>query len=123
MSMRIQDALELLFDPGQRPFRLWVHCTDAPAATLYHAALCGFRSLVEQVLSKYPQDVNAMGGAHGTVLHAASRGNHRENVQTIVEHGGDVIVRGRCGKTPLHVAAAAGHLVTIRLFSLLHSRK
>jgi hypothetical protein len=76
MSMRIQNALELLFDPGKRPFRLWIRCTDAPAATLYHAALCGFRSLVEQVLSKYPQYVNAMGGTHGTVLHAASRGNH-----------------------------------------------
>jgi ankyrin repeat protein len=50
-------------------------------------------------------------------------GTTREIVQTIVEHGGDVNVRGRCGKTPLHVAAGAGHLVTIRLFSLLHSRK
>lgn len=70
--------------------------------------------LVEQLLSKYPQYVNAMGGAHGTVLHAASRRNHREIVQTIVEHSGDVNVRGRCGKTPLHVAAAAGHLDTIR---------
>jgi hypothetical protein len=127
-SMRIQDALELLFDPEQRHFRLWVRVhdrdkdywpispwgpaplLDAPAATLYYAALCGFRSLVDQLLSKYPQHVSAMGGAHGTVLHAASRGNHRDIVQAIVEHGGDVNVRGRCGETPLHVAAAAGHL-------------
>jgi ankyrin repeat protein len=91
---------------------------DAPAAALYYAALCGFRGLVDRLLTKYPQHIHAMGGVHGTALHAASRGNHCEVAQAIVGRGGDVNVRGHCGKTPLHVASSAGHLGIARW--LLH---
>lgn len=50
--------------------------------------------LVDCLLTKYRirKDIHANGGVHGTVLHAASRGNLCEVAQTIVKHG-DVNVR------------------------------
>ena len=132
VSTRIQVAMERLFDPEKRHFQLWVRVHDidkdywpnfswapsslihAPGAALYYAALCGFRGLVDRLLTRYPEHIHAMGGVHGTALHAASRGNHCEVIQAIVGHGGDVNVRSHCGKTPLHVASPAGQLDAAR---------
>jgi len=124
----IQNAVERLFDPETRYFRLWVRVhdidkdywpmpswetpslIDPPATVLYYASLCGFNGLMDRLLTKYPRHMHTIGGVHGTALHAASRGNHCEVAQTIVGYGGDVNIRGTGGKTPLHVASAAGHL-------------
>jgi hypothetical protein len=128
VSIRIQDGIEHLFNPEKRHFRLWIRVhdidkdywpipswepaslIDALAAALYYSALCGFRGLVDRLLTRYPEHIHAMSGAHGTALHAASRGNHCEVIQAIVGHGGDINVRNHCGKTPLHVASSAGQL-------------
>jgi hypothetical protein len=136
VPIRIQDGIEHLFDPEKRHLRLWIRVhdvdkdywpmisrvppllVDPPAAALYYAALCGFHGLVDRLFTKFPQHIHAMGGVHGTALHAASRGNHCEVARAIVGHGGDVNVRGHCGKNPLHVASSAGHLDIARW--LLH---
>ncbi|KAI0287840.1 ankyrin repeat-containing domain protein [Russula brevipes] len=128
VSTRIQHGMEYIFDPERRHFRVWVRVHDpdkdywpmpswappplleAPAAALYYAALCGFRDIVDRLLTRYPQYLHAMGDVHGTALHAASRGNHCGAAQAMINFSGDVNVRCLSGRTPLHVASSAGHL-------------
>jgi hypothetical protein len=78
---------------------------EPTAAPLYYAANCGFRGLVEHLLIKYPQHVNARGGGRGAALHAASAENHIDVAQLLLEHGGDVNLQGVCKRTPLQFAA------------------
>src|SRR5260370_24582022 len=93
VSSRLQKGVECLFDPGKPHFRVWLTIYDidaqnapfdevaifydfAPddksaAAPLYYAALCGFHDLVEHLIIRYSQDVNADGGYHMSPLGAA----------------------------------------------------
>ena len=38
---------------------------------MYYAALCGFRSLVENLIAKHPDDIDARGGNYGSAVNAA----------------------------------------------------
>ena len=78
VSSNLQDEMERLFDPDQPSFATWIWIYDidhpfrqpifearpAPpeAVPLYYATLCGFRALVEHLISTHPEDVNAKGG-------------------------------------------------------------
>ncbi|KAH9031156.1 hypothetical protein EDB85DRAFT_1385129 [Lactarius pseudohatsudake] len=120
---RVQRGMQRLFDPTKPHFAAWVRLYNVedtiwrsdpimePMATpLYYAALCGFRGLVEHLLIKYPEHVNALGGGRGAALHAASARGHIKVAQVILERDGDVDVRGRYQRTPLQFAALEGHL-------------
>jgi ankyrin repeat protein len=82
-------------DGETRPERL-------EAAPVYYAALCGFRDVVEKLISEHPEHVNSRGGAYGTALHAAARRNHLKVGQSLLEHGADVNALG----------SGSGHLCT-----------
>ncbi len=120
---RVQAGMQQLFDPSKPHFSAWVQLYNLedgawrsdpiiePMATpLYYAALCGFRGLVEHLLIKYPQHVNARGGGRGAALHAVSARNHVEVAQVLLEHGGDVDFRGAYERSPLQFAAIERHL-------------
>jgi ankyrin repeat protein len=85
------------------------------AVPLYYAALCGFQELVEHLILKYPQHVNARGGYHVTPLVVALVGEHFQTARILYDNGADPNVRGHVESTPLHSAAWYGHLQKIQV--------
>jgi ankyrin repeat protein len=131
VSTRIKDGIEKLFGADKPHFarRIRIHDMDditwgladgevlpkrLAAAPVYYAALCGFPDVVEKLLSKHPEHVNARGGAFGTALHAAATRNHLSVAQTLLRHGADVNSLGQWERTPLHIASVWGHLEIAR---------
>jgi len=75
--------MEYILDANKPHFKVWLTLCDidtgpeddnaifywfapddkSPAAPLYYAALCGFHDLVEHLITKHPQGVNADGAA------------------------------------------------------------
>src|SRR6266478_7405709 len=74
VSSHLHDAMERLFDPARPHFAAWVwlydvdhhwigpmstkHPTGPEAVPLYYASLCGFRGLVEYLITAHSSDVN-----------------------------------------------------------------
>jgi len=127
-------GVEYLFDPDKPYFAAWrrlydvdslassdavffqfTRSTKSDADTpLYYAALCGFPKLVEQLIVKYPQHVNAIGGYYMTPAVAALAGRHFELVQVLHRHGSSLEPRGNAENTPLHSAAYGGDLEIVQ---------
>ena len=78
--------------------------------SLYYAALCGFADLVEQLVIKYPQHVNAIGGFYLTPAVAALAGRYFQLARVLHRNGSSVEPRGDYEYTPLHCAAIFGDL-------------
>jgi Ankyrin repeats (3 copies) len=96
---RIEDGIKCLFDKDKPHYAawLWIHhdfklpvlamTPERPqVAPLYYAALQGFSQIVEYLLTKHPEDVNARGGRWVTPLHAALRENHDEVARILIPH-------------------------------------
>jgi ankyrin repeat protein len=125
--------MEYLFDANKPHFKVWLTLCDidtwpnyrdgiftqfaqpdkSPAAPLYYAALCGFHDLVEHLITKHPQDVNADGGYYVRPLVAALAGEHFQTADLLHHNGADLDVRGRDGTNPLHGAAHSGNLEVV----------
>ncbi len=135
VSSRLQKGMEYLFDPGKPHLRVWLRLynidtgppypstfyafsiTHKPAdiAPLYYAALCGFYNLVEHLITKYPQDVNADGGYYMSPLVAALAGEHFRTADLLRHNGADPDVWGRRRtRTPLHSAALYGNPAVVQ---------
>ena len=134
VSLRLHRGMEYLFDANKPHFRVWLTLCDidtkpryygstfsffvpsskSPAAPLYYAALCGFRNLVEHLIAKHPQDVNADGGYYVRPLVAALEGEHFQTADLLRRHGANLDVRGTEGRNPLHAAANFGNLEVVR---------
>ena len=123
VSSRLNKGMEYLFDTNKLHFKVWLALCDidtrpkddatfywfaphgkSPAAPLYYAALCGFRDLVDHLITKYPQDVNADGGYYIRPLIAALAGEHFQVANLLRHNGADLLVQGREESTPLHSA-------------------
>ena len=135
VSSHIREGIEDLFDPDKPYFAAWlqVHDIDTKpsyqsvlhwladptnkdsntAAPLYYAALCGFHDLVEQLITKHPQQVNATGGYLVSPLGAALNGGHFKIAQLLYERGAEVDVQG-AADTPLGAASSDGHLEIVQ---------
>src|SRR6266576_421515 len=113
-----------LFNPDKPHFRVWLTLYDidtvpdegatffyftpyrkSAATPLYYAALCGFHDLVEHLIAKYPQDVNANGGYYMRPLIAALAGEHFQIADLLRHNGADPHVQGLPKVFPLHSAA------------------
>jgi ankyrin repeat protein len=136
-SSRLQKGMEYLFDTDKPHFKVWLTLCDidtypnndatfchfapsygdrSPAAPLYYAVLCGFHDLVEHLITKHPQDVNADGGYYVRPLVAALAGEHIQTADLLRRNGADLHdVRGRYGRTPLHAAAYSGNFEVARI--------
>jgi hypothetical protein len=93
------------------PFHWFTYSTkssDSRGTPVYYAALCGFQDLVEHLVLKYPQHVNARGGYYVTPLVAALAGEHFQTARILVDNGAHPNVRGDGERTPLHAAAHFG---------------
>ena len=87
VSSAIQVSMEHLFNPENTQFSawVWIYDIDDPwrgemptryperpqAAPLYYAVLCGFRQLIEHLITSYPGTINTRGGYYETPLLAA----------------------------------------------------
>jgi len=87
------------------PFLMFTIADKRDAFPLYYAALCGFQNLVEYLIAKYPQHINASGGFYVRPLVAALGGRHFQTAELLRHSGADPNVQGYGGNTPLHSAA------------------
>jgi ankyrin repeat protein len=133
VSSRLHKGMEYLFDANKPHFMVWLTLYDidtgprsgavfcwftmkkSPAAPLYYAALCGFHDLVEHLITKHPQDVNADGGYYVRPLVAALAGEHFQTADLLRLNGADRDARGLNGKIPLHGAADSGNFKVVRI--------
>jgi Ankyrin repeats (3 copies)/Ankyrin repeats (many copies) len=134
VSSRLHKGMEYFFDANKPHFKVWLTLCDidtepkygatffrfapydkSPAAPLYYATLCGFHDLVEHLITKHPQDVNADGGYYVRPLVAALAGEHFQTADLLRHNGADLDVRGDFGKNPLHGAAYSGNLEVVRI--------
>jgi Ankyrin repeats (3 copies)/Ankyrin repeat len=134
VSSRLHKGMEYLFDANKPHFKVWLTLYDidtkprgdaifswfaldekSPAAPLYYATLCGFHDLVEHLITKYPQDVNADGGYYVRPLVAALAGEHFQTADLLRHHGADSHIQGRYGRSPLLVAADSRNLEVVRI--------
>ena len=135
-SSRLHKGMEYLFDANKPHFKVWLTLYDvdtrpndsdatfyyfvpsgrkSPAAPFYYAALCGFRDLVEYLITKHPQDVNADGGYYVRPLVAALAGDHFRTADLLRHNGADLNIRGKYGRIPLHAAAHSGNFEVVRI--------
>ena len=134
VSSRLLKVMEYLFDLNKPHFGVWLTLYDidtkpdndaifynfsppdsSPAVPLYYAALCGFHSLVERLIIKNPQDVNADGGYYVRPLVAALAGEHFQTADLLHRNGADLHVRAYSGRNPLHAAAFSGNFEVVRI--------
>jgi Ankyrin repeats (3 copies)/Ankyrin repeats (many copies) len=130
VSSRLQNGMEYLFDPDKPHFKVWhtIYDIDTPtftspffptsqksaAAPLYYATLCGFHDLVEHLIIKYPEDVNASGGSYVRPLVAALAKKHFRTAELLRHSGADLHCHGGEMMAPLHLAAEIGDVEVIR---------
>jgi ankyrin repeat protein len=134
VSSHLQQAMEQLFDWNKPYFEAWLELHDidsepssplmlyqfapfskSPAGPLYYAALCGFQDLVEHLIVKNPQGVNASGGYFVTPGVAALAGRHFQLAQLLHRNGSSISPRGLSGRTPLHSAVHHADLEMIQV--------
>ena len=131
--------MEYLFDSNKPHFKVWAvwltlcdvdtmpnddatfyyfaPYVKSPEAPLYYAALCGFHDVVEYLITKHPQDVNADGGYYVRPLLAALAGEHFRTADLLHHNGADphACVRSRSGAKPLHAASYSGNLAVVQI--------
>jgi ankyrin repeat protein len=134
VSSHLHKGMEYLFDANKPHFKVWVTLCDIdtspnygatfyyfaefdkfPAAPLYYAALCGLHDLVEHLITKHPQDVNADGGHYLRPLVAALARKHFQTADFLRHNGADLDVQGNFGRNPLHAAAYSGNFEVVRI--------
>ena len=128
VSLCIQEALKFFFDEDKPHWAAWIRVYDIDkrrwgeysdrganaAFPLYYAAICGFHDLVEHLIYRYPEHVNARGGQLVAPLVAALYGKHFQVAELLFQHGAEVDVQGSENCTPLSTACSEGPFDTVR---------
>jgi cytohesin len=123
VSSQVRKAMDCFFDEDQPHFELWrrtcniddedhikegtfdLFNTLFTPTPLYYASLCGFHDLVNDLVVKYPQHVNADGGWYLRPLAAALAGHHFQTADLLYHNGADWNVRDKKKRILLHCAA------------------
>ena len=128
ISSLVREGMDDLFDGSKPHFAAWVqvhdfdeswyafspHPRNGIGSPLYYAAFCGFYDLVERLITKHPEQVNARGGRILAPLPAALYRKHFHVANLLHSHGAVVDVRGNSERTPLRVACLNGHVDIMR---------
>jgi len=131
VSSYIRDGMDLLFEKDKPHFASWIwlhniddeydiynestaHLRQPDAVPLYYAALCGFRGLVQRLLTAYPRDLNAEGGVYGAPLNAALAQGHLDIALFLLDRGAEVDNRGKADQTGLYIASSRGYAGIVR---------
>jgi Ankyrin repeats (3 copies) len=107
--------IDITSPPGSVFYGFGLGLGPGPNRPLYYAALCGFANLVEQLIAKHPEHVNAIGDCYGTPAVAALAGRHFEVAQVLHHNKSSVEPRGNVENTPLHSAAYYGDLEMVQV--------
>jgi ankyrin repeat protein len=119
----IRDAMEYFFDSDKPHWTAWtqVQMVDGSlldfkhnvegALPLYYASLGGFYDLVENLIDKHPEHINARGGTMMTSLVAALHGKHFEIAELLHRYGADVDVWDDLKNTLLRQACFKGRVL------------
>ena len=127
-SSQVQDEMDDLFDSSKPHFAAWLrvhnidkrwdefspysrYVVDSP---LYYAAFCGFYDLAERLITKHPDQVNAIGGYNRFPLPAALYNGHLHVANLLYRHGAVVDVRSDDKRTPLYAASSNGQVDIMR---------
>ena len=118
----IRDGVDHLLDVDKTHFATWLWVRqgqeerpqELKAIPLYYVAEFGYLGLVNHLISKHPENVNAK-SEYGTPLHAASRQGHVEILHLLLEHCAEVDARDVRDQTPLHLAIDLKYLEVIRM--------
>jgi ankyrin repeat protein len=132
VSSRVRDGMDDLFDSSKPHFSAWLQVYDMDEAwhayspfarqggsPIYRAAFCGFYDLVERLIAKHPEQVNAVSGRAVAPLPAALHRRHFQVADLLYHHGAAVDIRGIYERTPLHTASIFG-LVDVMRWLLNH---
>ena len=132
VSSQILETTEFFFDADQPHWAVWIRIHNIDnyinrirdfcphgdrhdaAFPLYYAALCGFCDLVEHLIGKFPEHINARGGRMVTPLAAALHEKHFRVAGSLFRHGADVDVLGYGSKTLLVAVSWTGSVDTVR---------
>jgi ankyrin repeat protein len=132
VSSRIQDAMEYFFDADKPHWTAWylVQTTDLwdswqsyaydafqeprAALPLYYASFGGFYDLVEHLIAKHPEQINAKGGRNVTPLWAALRKKHFQVAELLHRNGADINFRDHDLSTLLCIACQEGRLDAVQ---------
>ena len=127
VSSRIREGMDDLFDGSKPHFTAWVWKHDIDegwshflsfspdgGSPLYYASFCGFYDLVERLIMKHPEQVNARGGRIVAPLPAALHKKHFRVANLLYSCGAVVDVRDDSGNTPLRVASRSGQVDIMR---------
>ena len=134
VSSCLRKAMGHLFDPDKPYFAAWLQLhnmdrepayntslamfTQSPkfdTSPLYYAALCGFQDLVEELVIKFPQHVNASSGCYVTPLVAALARRHVQIAKYLCENGAHLNTLSASHMTSLHSAAYYGDLEMVQV--------
>ena len=123
VSLQVRKAMDCIFDQDQPHFELWRSTYEidpgflneptfdlfnevlSPRTPLYYASLCGFHDLVNDLVVKYPQHVNADGGWYVRPLVAALARHHFQTAGLLCHNGADWNVHDGRKRILLHCAA------------------
>ena len=121
VSSRVEDAMELFFNPRKPYLAAWVRLHDVAddyidppsppgKAALYFAALCGFSGVANSLITHSEVDIAEFRHS-GAPLHLASSQGHIGVVHVLLQHNVDVNAKcTRCFNwTPLRFASARGY--------------
>ena len=138
VSSYLRTSMETLFDADKPYFMAWFKLYDIdicpPSGStfylftryslsphrkycpspLYYAALCGFQDIVQNLIARYPQHVNADGGSYVRPLVAALARNHFQTVELLRLSGAHPNVKGYQANSPLHSAACYGDVEMVQ---------
>ena len=128
VSSRIRDGMDDLFNTSKPHFAAWLRIHDidenwstfspvpreGSGSPLYYAAFCGFYDLVEYLIKRHPEQVNARGGRILSPLPAALSKRHFHVANLLYTHGASVDVQGQYKYTPLHVVSFTDNVDIMR---------
>ena len=128
VSTLIRDGMDDLFNSSKSHFAAWLRINDidegwysfspvpreGTGSPLYYAAFCGFYDLVEILIKRHPEQVNARGGRIVSPLPAALSKRHFHVANLLYTHGAFVDVQGQYKYTPLHVASFTDNVDIMR---------
>ena len=113
VASHVNDGMRSLFDPDKHHLQAWlgIYNIDDDAGdlysvpnSLYYAALCGFRDLVEHLVVTHPQLINVVGGDYDFPVLAALSRKHISVAEFLLQHGSEVDTWGKNGRTPLQMS-------------------
>ena len=128
VSAHVRDGMDELFDSSKPHFAAWLQVHDIDedwpnisrdqenggGSPLYYAAFCGFYDLVERLITKHPDQVNARGGRILAPLPAALYKKHFRLANLLHKHGANVDCQVLKDYTLLHLASMDGSVDIVR---------